>query len=143
MLVEVIKDLFIFKNLRRKNMENNSVNIGTNIGSPIVTGSVTGTVYSGVKDSFNTYGNQKSLAEAAFEIQQLLEQLEKSYPSKTTVEKLTFAAEAISRIDSDPKLRPKVISALKAGGMQALAQALNHPVVSFFIAALEDWQNSN
>lgn len=124
-------------------MANDSVNIGTNINSPVVTGHVTGNVYSDLKDSFNTYGDQKSLTEAAFEIQQLLEQLEKSYPSKTTGEKLIFAAEAINQIDSNPKLRPKVISALKAGGMQALAQALNHPVVSFFIAALEDWQKSN
>ncbi|WP_238361207.1 hypothetical protein [Iningainema tapete] len=33
-------------------------------------------------------------------------------------------------------------SALKSGGIQALAQLLNHPAASFVIGALEDWQKT-
>lgn len=125
-------------------MEDNSIKIGTNIGSPIVTGHVQGNVSGDIKNSFNTdtYEQQKSLVRAAAEIQQLLQQLEKSYPTSTTHEKLAFAAEAIRQIDSDPKLHERLLSALKAGGVQALGQALNHPIASFLIGALDDWQSS-
>ncbi len=84
----------------------------------------------------------KNLAEAAAEIQQLLEQLEKSYPTNTTFEKMTAASEAIKRIESNPELHQKIISALKAGSTQALSQCLNHPLASFIIAAFEDWQKN-
>jgi phosphoenolpyruvate-protein kinase (PTS system EI component) len=125
-------------------MEDNSIKIGANIGSPIVTGHVQGNVSGNIKNSFNVYTDeqQKSFVRAAAEIQQLLQQLEKSYPTSTTHEKLAFAAEAIRHIDSNPKLHQRVLSALKAGGVQALGQALNHPAASFLIGALEDWQNS-
>jgi energy-coupling factor transporter ATP-binding protein EcfA2 len=125
-------------------MEDNSIKIGTNIGSPIVTGHVQGNVSGNIKKSFNTdtCEQQQSLVRAAAEIQQLFQQLEKSYPTNTTHEKLTFAAEAMRQIDSNPKLHQRVLSALKAGGIQALGQALNHPVASFLIGALEDWQSS-
>jgi hypothetical protein len=34
------------------------------------------------------------------------------------------------------------LSALKAGGVSAFEQLLNHPAASFVIGALEDWKNS-
>ncbi|MEB3179764.1 MAG: hypothetical protein VKL59_12120 [Nostocaceae cyanobacterium] len=79
----------------------------------------------------------QTLSEAAAEIQKLLEQLSKSYPANTTEKEIANAA--IKRIENNPTLSGKVISALKAGGTQALAQSLNHPAASFVIAALEDW----
>ncbi|MBW4596341.1 MAG: hypothetical protein KME46_26415 [Brasilonema angustatum HA4187-MV1] len=36
-----------------------------------------------------------------------------------------------------------VVDSLKAGGAQTLAQFLNHPAVSFVIAALDDWHNTH
>jgi hypothetical protein len=125
-------------------MEDNSIKIGTNIGSPIVTGHVQGNVSGNIKNSFNVYTHeqQQNLTKTVAEIQQLLQQIEKSYPTNTTYEKLTFTAEAIRQIDNNPKLHQRVMSALKAGGVQALEQALNHPAASFLIGALEDWQNS-
>ncbi|MGI2907653.1 hypothetical protein [Tolypothrix sp. VBCCA 56010] len=83
---------------------------------------------------------QKRLAEAAAEIQQLLRQLEQSYPIDTTTGKMIIATEAIKHIESDPALKKRVLSALKAGGVQALAELLDHPAASFVIAALQDWQ---
>ena len=86
---------------------------------------------------------KKNLAEAAAEIQQLLNQLSQTYPTSTTAEQMVVATEAIKRIESDPKLVERILSALKAGSISALEQLLNHPAASFVIAALEDWQKSS
>ncbi|WP_242045685.1 MULTISPECIES: hypothetical protein [unclassified Calothrix] len=85
---------------------------------------------------------RQNLAQAAAEIQKLLEQLDKSYPSNTTVGKMAIATETINQIDSDPTLAARILSALKAGGVSAFEQFLNHPAASFVIGALEDWQKS-
>jgi uncharacterized protein YjbI with pentapeptide repeats len=85
---------------------------------------------------------QRNLVEAAAEIQQLLEQLEKSYPANTTTGKMQIATEAISQIDSNPALTTRILSALKAGSVSAFEQLLNHPAASFFIGALQDWQET-
>jgi|GEM_PF-3296896 len=91
----------------------------------------------------NYYAAEKqNLKEAAAEIQQLLKQLDLTYPSDTTTGKMTIATEAIKHIEDDPTLAKRVFSALKAGGTQALAQFLNHPAASFVIGALEDWQKT-
>ncbi|MEC4813628.1 MAG: hypothetical protein SAK29_10220 [Scytonema sp. PMC 1069.18] len=52
------------------------------------------------------------------------------------------ATQVIERIESDRALSQRVLSALKAGGTEALAQLLNHPAASFVIGALEDWQKT-
>ncbi|WP_226587918.1 hypothetical protein [Microseira wollei] len=85
---------------------------------------------------------QQNLTEAAAQIQQLLEQLEKSYPTNTTAGKMAIATEAILQIDSNPTLADRILSALKAGGISAFEQVLNHPAASFVIGALEDWKES-
>jgi phosphoenolpyruvate-protein kinase (PTS system EI component) len=131
-------------NFETLNMSDQSVTIGQNTGSPIVTGSVGGNVENKIENSFNTYTEQQkqSLAEAAAEIQALLKQLEQSYSTDTTTGKMTIATKAIKHIDNDPKLTQRILSALKAGGISALEQLLNHPAASFFIGALEDWQQT-
>jgi phosphoenolpyruvate-protein kinase (PTS system EI component) len=125
-------------------MEDKSVRIKQNSVSPIVTGTVGGNVDNRVENSFNTYTEKQkqSLAEAAAEIQALLKQLEQSYSADTTTGKMTIATKAIKHIDNDPKLTQRILSALKAGGISALEQLLNHPAASFFISALEDWQQN-
>lgn len=85
---------------------------------------------------------QQNLAEAAAQIQALLEQLSKTYPADTTTGKMKLATEVIERIESNPTLMERILSALKAGGVSALEQALNHPAASFVIGALEDWQQT-
>jgi aspartokinase len=87
-------------------------------------------------------GQQQSLAEAAADIQDLLEQLSKTYPADTTTGKMKLATEVIDRIESNPTFMERILSALKAGGISALEQALNHPTASFVIDALEDWQQT-
>jgi hypothetical protein len=102
-----------------------------------------GTIQSGAKIAgVINEAQQRNLAEAAAEIQQLLEQLEKSYPTNTTMGKMQIATEAISQIDSNPTLAARILSALKVGGISAFEQFLNHPAASFVIGALEDWQET-
>ena len=95
-----------------------------------------------VQGNYYAGGEKQSLTDAATEIQKLLEQLDKSYPSNTTIGKMAIATEAIQYIDSSQTLAQRVLSALKAGGTQALAQFLNHPAASFVIGALDDWQKT-
>ena len=85
---------------------------------------------------------ERNLAEAAAEIQQLLEQLEKSYPTNTTADKMAIATEAIKQIENNPTLMARVLSAISAGGVSALEAFLNHPAASFVIGALQDWQET-
>ncbi|NER23151.1 MAG: hypothetical protein F6J96_21110 [Symploca sp. SIO1C2] len=84
--------------------------------------------------------DKQNLVEAAEEIQQLLEQLSKTYPAETTKQKMKLAGEAIDLIENNPTLTHKILSAIKAGGIQALEQTLNHPVASFIMGAIEDFQ---
>ena len=85
---------------------------------------------------------QQNLTEAARDIQELLEQLEKTYPSETTIDRMKIATEVITHIDNHPTKAQKIFSAIKAGGVAAVEQLLNHPASSFVIAALNDWQKS-
>ncbi|NEQ39183.1 MAG: hypothetical protein F6K40_24195 [Okeania sp. SIO3I5] len=85
---------------------------------------------------------QQNLAEAAKDIQELLEQLDETYPSNTTAGKMKIAAEVITQIDNHPTKAKRIFSAIKAGGVAAVEQLLNHPASSFIIGALEDWQKN-
>lgn len=110
-------------------------------------GNVVDTAQSGsqqIGKQYNYAPEQKqNLAEAASEIQQLLEQLSQSYPTNTMAGKMALAAEATQRIENNSTLMHKTISALRAGGTAALEQVLSHPAASFVIAALDDWSKNN
>lgn len=82
------------------------------------------------------YGQEKSLADAAKEIQLILDQISQNYPTNTV------ASELIKRIDNNPPLAQRILSAFNAGSVSALEQFLNHPAASFVINALEDWQKT-
>ena len=81
-----------------------------------------------------------TLAHAAKEIQDLLEQLSETYPTTTTKEQRTVAAEAIARIESNPTLRQRVINAAKGGALEALKQT---PVGKIVAAAIDGWTKPN
>ena len=85
---------------------------------------------------------QKNLADAATEIQQLLEQLSKNHPTSKNKEKMVIVGEAVDRIEQNPTLKAKVINALKAGGTEAFKEAVNHPLVNILLASIEGWQDS-
>lgn len=112
----------------------------SNIGIAHISG---GTIEGGAKVAgVINEAEQRNLAETAKEIQQLLEQLDKSYSTDTTASKMAIATEAIKQIESNPTLLARLMSALKAGSVSALESALNHPAASFLIAALQDLQET-
>jgi hypothetical protein len=102
--------------------------------------------------SYNIYGrnlsgyhdgnryNQNNLAEIASEIQQIILQLEKTYPTHTTTEKMLVASEIVEQIENNQAFKERIINAIKAGSIEAFSQLLNHPVSSFLIGALEEWE---
>jgi len=132
------------------NVENRAV-AGTEAFNTDLRGANVGNVANKVQDNARQQANQynytseqqQTLAEAAAEIQELLDQLSRSYPKSTRGDQMTIAAEAIKQIEDDPSLMKRILKALKAGGVSALEQFLNHPAASFVIAALEDWQSTN
>mgnify|MGYP001825225264 CR=1 FL=1 len=83
-----------------------------------------------------------NLADAATEIQQLLEQLSETYPTTTSREKNIVIGEAVDQIENNPTLKAKVINALKAGGTEAFKEAVNHPLVNILVATIEGWQDA-
>ena len=119
------------------NPQNPSISVGRDLKGNLTTGNNYGNI-----SYTNNESDNQDIVEVGKEIQQLVEQLSQTYSTNNTVEKMTVAVEVVKRIESNPKLSSRVISALKAGGIEALAQSLNHPVASFVIAALEDWHKS-
>ena len=93
-------------------------------------------------NQYNYDSDTKIVADVAKELQLLLEQLSQTNPTDNTRTKLAVADLAIEHIDNSPALNKRVLSAIKAGSTSALSQFLNHPVSSFFISALEDWQKT-
>ncbi len=82
------------------------------------------------------------LADAAKEIQDLIEQLAKTYPTDTRAAKNGFADEIVKQIETNQPLSNRLLSATKSGGVAAIEQFLNHPAVSFIVAAIEDWEKT-
>jgi len=127
-------NIFI-ENLGNKSMssiQNNDFR-GASIG-----GGVAGRDYTG--DVIHNHAAQQNLAEAAAEIQQLLKQLEQSYPTETLTQKAVVAEEAITRIENNPSLKERVIGALKSAGKEAFKEAVDHPLVNVLMAGIEGWQ---
>ena len=85
---------------------------------------------------------QKSLPEAVAEIQDLLKQLQQSYPTTTTTEQMIVATKAIECIESDPTLKQRVINAAKEGGLAAIDKALDNPGGAFVINAIKGWMEA-
>ncbi|OBQ31054.1 MAG: hypothetical protein AN483_02530 [Aphanizomenon flos-aquae MDT14a] len=92
------------------------------------------TAQSGSNVIFNqtnyTPEQKQNLADAAAEIQQILNQLSKTNPTATPQE-ITNTIE--QEIKSNPTLKDRLIAALKAGGLETLKTIFNHP--AFTISA--------
>ncbi|MGB3509846.1 MAG: hypothetical protein WBA93_11495 [Microcoleaceae cyanobacterium] len=88
-----------------------------------------------------TGGNFKkqTLDEVAVEIQQLLQQLEQSYPTQTVAEKMAVATQVIEIVDHNRTLKQRVIYALKSAGTEAFKEVLDHPVANLLVAAFEQY----
>jgi cysteinyl-tRNA synthetase len=82
---------------------------------------------------------QKSLVETAAEIQQLLKQLEQSYPTETLSQKAIVAEQAIKQIEANPNWKQKIIDAIKAMGIEAFMELIDNPVANVLCAGIEAW----
>lgn len=91
------------------------------------------------RSDYNTFYHseqKQTLAEAAAEIQKLLKQLEQTNPTATEAEKKAYVSASIP-----PTLRARTVSALKAGGKEALKELLDNPYVNIGVAIVEGWQS--
>lgn len=94
--------------------------------------------------TINNYASEQkqNLAEAAAEIQALLQQLEKTYPTDTATGQMVIATKAIERIENDPNWKKRVVSAAKEGGLQAFEKAIDNPLGAFIVGAIKGWQET-
>lgn len=83
---------------------------------------------------------KQHLAEAAKEIQQLLNHLSVTYPTTTESQKQVVVNQAIEQeIKHNPTFKARLRAALKAGGIEALKAIFNHPAVSIPIETIKGW----
>jgi predicted transcriptional regulator len=89
--------------------------------------------------TINNYSpeQRQTLAEAAKEIQQLLDQLSQTNPTTTAADKSAVAAKAMEEIEKQPDVKKKVLKALKAGGVAAVMELTNNPVVNILTPMLQ------
>ncbi|BDA76310.1 hypothetical protein CAL7716_104760 (plasmid) [Calothrix sp. PCC 7716] len=74
----------------------------------------------------HNYTQEQNLAQAAAEIQELLKQLEVSNPTVTQIQQQAVIVKKVEEhIRRNPTIRDRLWSALKAGGIEALKQALD------------------
>ncbi|MEA5536843.1 hypothetical protein [Crocosphaera sp. XPORK-15E] len=85
---------------------------------------------------------QQNLAQAAKEIQDLLNQLSQTYSPPSNDNNLKIATETVEAIEQNPTLKSRVISTLKAGGTEALKELINHPSVNILMALIEGWNSA-
>lgn len=85
--------------------------------------------------------SSQNVAEVASEIRQMLQQLEQTYPTSTSVEKLTLVSEVIKGIEGNIHLKIKVNDALQASDIDTLKALVAHPLANILFTALEDWKS--
>lgn len=90
----------------------------------------------------HNYAPSQNLVEAAKEIQDLLVQLDRTYPNKTNDEKQAAIVHKVEQqIKQNPTLRDRLLNALKDGSVEALKQALDavykNPVVSISVETIK------
>lgn len=93
-----------------------------------------------VQGNYYAAGQPQSLTQASAEIQELLKQLEQTYPTTTTSQQMVVAAEAIKQIESNPSLKKRAKNAVKEGGLAAFEKAIDNPAGAFIVGAIKGWQ---
>ncbi|NEQ67447.1 MAG: hypothetical protein F6K21_18450 [Symploca sp. SIO2D2] len=57
-------------------------------------------------------------------------------------QKAVVADETIKQIESNQTLRGRVVSVIKAMGIEALQEAIDHPLANILCRGLEEWRES-
>jgi uncharacterized protein YjbI with pentapeptide repeats len=84
--------------------------------------------------------DRRAVSEAAAKIEQLLQQLEQTYPTNTPLERQMVVTEVIEHIERHPALKARVVGALRGVSINALKELIDHPLVNVLLAALEGYQ---
>lgn len=96
-----------------------------------------------MRDKIGTQiNNSHNLAQAAKDIKDLLNQLDKDYDSSTPTGQAMISAKAIESIEKNPTLKARVVNALKEGGTTALEVAIDHPAVKPVVAMLKGFMDT-
>jgi uncharacterized protein YjbI with pentapeptide repeats len=83
---------------------------------------------------------RQNLADAAAEIQQLLQQLEQSYPNATEIEKQSALAVTLQQeIKQNPTFKARLKNALKEGGIEALKVLFVFAPIGIPIEMVRGW----
>jgi HD superfamily phosphohydrolase len=135
----IIINNIISNSVEAKAVTQGNTNQSGNFGIGHMSG---GTINEGAKVAgIINEAQQKSIAEVATEIQQLLEQLSNTYPTSNKVEELTLVTKAVEQIENNSNLKAKFVSALKNVGIETFKEAVNHPLINILVAAVDGWQN--
>lgn len=108
--------------------------IGTGYAENITAEQIGGTIHNYAPEQ------KQNLTEAAAEIQQLLEQLVQTYPTETLSQPEVVADEAKRQINNNPTLKERIVNVIKAMGVEALKEAIDHPVANILLAGAEEWK---
>lgn len=119
-------------------VSDNSSNSTYNLNHAKLGGGFAGTGGTQSGGTFYDYSSNPSLAEAAAEIQQLLQQLEATNPTTTSANKSAIINQAIEAIENNPALKTKVIAALNSSGTEALKTAISHPLAKNMMPFIEE-----
>jgi phosphoenolpyruvate-protein kinase (PTS system EI component) len=85
--------------------------------------------------NYHAAEQRQTLAQAAKEISELLQQLSQTY-STTDAAMLTALHQEIQH---NPTLKARLVNALKAGGLEALKAIFNHPAFSIPAETVKGW----
>jgi len=86
---------------------------------------------------------KQNLAEAAKEIQELLDQLSQTYPTTTQREKQAVVNQAIARIKrNNPTTWQRLRSATEAALIEAFKEVLDNPFVNVTVAAVQGYRDA-
>ncbi len=85
---------------------------------------------------------RQTLAEAAAEIQELLEQFDKTYNVDTPEGKAAATTAALEKIKGDGKLKDRLFSAGQAAAIKAIEKGVDHWAVAPLVEAFKDWQKT-
>lgn len=113
-------------------IDQNQASIGVGFSKNVNAQQIGGTIH-----NYQSPEQKQTLAEAAKEIQQLVDQLSQTYPTTTVAEKSAVAAKAMEEIEKQPDVKKKVLKALKAGGVAALMEFTKNPIVNILTPMLQ------
>lgn len=83
--------------------------------------------------------SQPKWSEVAAEIQQLLQELSQTCPTRTPLEKVIAVAAAIKQIESNPGLKARVVEAVQTAQLNQLQEYINHPLSKILLPAIAEW----